>query len=123
MAVTAGYASFFLLGAKLTNSQIGLLLAAGGLLSTLIQPLLAAFADKSSSLSVRFLMMLMSALLLVCFQLVRPLPDDADVCPATGLFPSAGVSLPREHSRCLCDLPAGLSDSAAAAAVFECNRR
>ena len=66
MAVTAGYASFFLLGAKLTNSQIGLLLAAGGLLSALIQPLLAAFADKSSSLSVRFLMMLMSALLLVC---------------------------------------------------------
>ena len=66
MAVTAGYASFFLLGAKLTNSQIGLLLATGGLLSALIQPLLAAFADKSSSLSVRFLMMLMSALLLVC---------------------------------------------------------
>ncbi len=66
MAVTAGYASFFLLGAKLTNSQIGLLLAAGGLLSALIQPLLAAFADKSSSLSVRFLMMLMSALLLAC---------------------------------------------------------
>ncbi|MDY5580121.1 MFS transporter [Porcincola intestinalis] len=66
MAVTAGYASFFLLGAKLTNSQIGLLLASGGLLSALIQPLLAAFADRSYSLSVRFLMMLMSALLLVC---------------------------------------------------------
>lgn len=66
MAVTAGYASFFLLGAKLTNSQIGLLLAAGGLLSALIQPLLAAFADRSYSLSVRFLMMLMSALLLAC---------------------------------------------------------
>ena len=40
-----GYTGMYLLYAGFTNSQVGLLIAAAGLLSALLQPAVAAYAD------------------------------------------------------------------------------
>lgn len=67
MSLVAGqsYASFFLLDAGLSNTQIGLLLAVAGTLSAVLQPSLASFADRPKSPSVRFLMIEMAGILLI----------------------------------------------------------
>lgn len=64
LASVQGYASFFLLDAGISNTKIGLLLAAAAAMSAVIQPLMASYADRPKSLSVRVMTIAMSALML-----------------------------------------------------------
>lgn len=59
------YASPYLLVCGLTNTHIGVVSAAACTLSVLLQPSLASYADRKESPSVRILLILMSALMLM----------------------------------------------------------
>ena len=59
-----GFASLFLLNVGYDNSQVGLLIAVAGLLSALLQPLAAAYADRPKSMALKWIIFLLSAL---CF--------------------------------------------------------
>lgn len=59
-----GFASVFLLNVGFDNSQVGLLIAAAGLLSALLQPLVAAYADRPKSMALKWIIFLLTAL---CF--------------------------------------------------------
>ena len=59
-----GFASVFLLNVGFDNSQVGLLIAAAGLLSALLQPLAAAYADRPKSMALKWIIFLLTAL---CF--------------------------------------------------------
>ena len=48
-AIVVGYASIFLLDCGISNSQICILFALSGLISSAIQPLAGSYADKPSS--------------------------------------------------------------------------
>lgn len=52
-----GYASVYLLGKGFTNTQIGLLTAVGCILSAVLQPALASYADRPESPSVRTMLL------------------------------------------------------------------
>ena len=55
------YASPYLLACGLSNTAIGLISAAACALSVAVQPLLAAYADREGSLSVKTLVLIMGA--------------------------------------------------------------
>ncbi|MCG6567477.1 MFS transporter [Tessaracoccus sp. ZS01] len=57
------FASAYLLDAGLTNSQIGLVIAAGGALSAVLQPVVAGAADRSRRVPLRMWAAALSALL------------------------------------------------------------
>lgn len=61
-----GYTSMYLLYAGFTNSQVGLLIAAAGLLSALLQPAVAAYADRGGRISLKWIVFLTSTVNLVC---------------------------------------------------------
>ena len=65
-AAMMGFASMYLLQAGFDNSQVGMLIAAAGLLSALLQPVIAAYADRPGSTPVGKLVMLSGALSLTC---------------------------------------------------------
>ena len=73
-AAIMGFASMYLLQAGFSNSQVGMLIAAAGLLSALLQPVIAAYADKPGSVPLGLLVLLsgglslLSAVLLVVFR-------------------------------------------------------
>lgn len=52
-AASTSYTSIYLLDAGFTNTQIGVLIASVGLISALLQPTTAAYADKPSSPSLK----------------------------------------------------------------------
>ena len=64
-AVILGFASVFLLAKGYTNSQIGLILAVSGLVSAVLQPTLATYADKPTSIGVKKLVLICAGALLV----------------------------------------------------------
>lgn len=64
-AVLSAFASFYLLDAGFSNTMIGLLAALTGLVASVVQPLLAAYADRPESPSLRKLIALMSTLIAV----------------------------------------------------------
>ena len=61
-ASVMGFASMFLLDRGFDNSRVGILIAAAGLLSALLQPVIAAYADRPGSLSLGRLITLSDAL-------------------------------------------------------------
>lgn len=61
-----GFVSMYLLQAGFDNSQVGILIAGAGLLSALLQPVVAAYADKPGSLSLGRLITLAGGAALVC---------------------------------------------------------
>ena len=61
-----GFVSMYLLQAGFDNSQVGILIAGAGLLSALLQPVVAAYADKPGSLSLGHLITLAGGAALVC---------------------------------------------------------
>ena len=65
-AAIMGCASMYLLQAGFTNSQVGLLIAAAGLLSALLQPAIAAYADRPGSLPLGKLVLCADGLSLCC---------------------------------------------------------
>lgn len=65
-ASVMGFVSMYLLQAGFDNSQVGILIAGAGLLSALLQPLAAAYADRSGSLRLERLIVLACAAALTC---------------------------------------------------------
>lgn len=65
-AAILGFASMYLLEAGFDNSQVGILIAAAGLLSALLQPVVAAYADRPDSLPLGRLVQLSGTVTLVC---------------------------------------------------------
>lgn len=53
-----GYSSFFLLAGGFSNTEIGMIVAAAGILSVILQPLTASYADQPGSLSVKKIILL-----------------------------------------------------------------
>ena len=73
------FAAVFLLSRGLTNTQIGITLTLGSILSLIVQPMIASFADSTEIFSLRaitaiitFLMAVLSLLLMVIPPLVLP---------------------------------------------------
>lgn len=64
---TASFAATYLLGRGLSSSAVGILLAAGGLLSCASQPVLASWADKSRDFLLTKMLLIMSFLCCGCF--------------------------------------------------------
>ena len=67
---TASFAATYLLGRGLSSSAVGILLAAGGLLSCASQPVLASFADRSRDFLLTKMLLIMSFLCCGCFALL-----------------------------------------------------
>lgn len=80
---TASFAATYLLGRGLSSSAVGILLAAGGLLSCASQPVLASFADNSRDFLLTKMLLVMSFVCCGCFGalLIPGLP-----LAAVGLF-------------------------------------
>lgn len=62
-ACIIGYASVYLLSAGFTNTQIGVLMAVSGAVCTVLQPVIAGYADRPDSLSIKKLTFLSSILM------------------------------------------------------------
>lgn len=65
-ACVMGFASMYLLQAGFDNGQVGLLIAAAGALSALLQPVVAAYADRPGSMPLKWLVFLVTAAYLLC---------------------------------------------------------
>lgn len=73
-----GFSSFYLLSQGLTNTQIGLVTAIASSFSAILQPIVAGYADRPNSLSIKQIvlavasaMMLLSVALLFCFDRIK----------------------------------------------------
>lgn len=63
--IVFAYASMFLLSRGFSNSAIGLIIAVAGVISVLLQPVVAGLADRSRRFSLRFLLMFLSVCMLL----------------------------------------------------------
>lgn len=59
-----GYTSVFLLSKGFSNTTIGVVSASGGIASAFLQPLVASYADKEKSLSVKWIMALITGVII-----------------------------------------------------------
>lgn len=76
-AVVFAYVNLYLLDLGFTSGQAGLLMALSGLISALLQPVLAGYADRPDSLSLKTLNLLIGGGLALCggiLPMVRSLP-------------------------------------------------
>lgn len=60
-----GFTSLYLLDAGFTNTEIGIIIAIAGLISAVLQPLFARYADKPKSPSLKKIILLVTAVLLL----------------------------------------------------------
>lgn len=65
-AAIIGFSSVYLLQAGLDNSQVGLLIAVTGLLSALLQPVVAGYADRRGSMPLKWIICCIAGTSLVC---------------------------------------------------------
>lgn len=63
-AAVMGFTSIYLLNAGFTNTKIGLIIAAGGIISALLQPAVASYADKPHSPSIKKIAIILTAMLI-----------------------------------------------------------
>lgn len=59
-----GYTSVFLLAKGFSNTTIGMVSASGGIASVFLQPLVASYADKEKSISVKWIMALITGVII-----------------------------------------------------------
>ena len=52
-AAIMGYSGFYLLGSGFSNTEIGIIIAIAGILSAVLQPVLARYADRPESPSLK----------------------------------------------------------------------
>ncbi|MBU5481341.1 MFS transporter [Blautia sp. MSJ-19] len=88
-AAIMGYSGFYLLGSGFSNTEIGIIIAIAGILSAVLQPALASYADRPDSPSLKkflqlllILQLLLGVLLLFCQTVLL-----------TGLVYGCGVTL------------------------------
>ena len=82
-AAIMGFSSIYLLDAGFSNTQIGLLIAAAGIISAILQPIIASYADKPTSPSLKKIVGILVCLILA-FGLLLILCKSSLVL--TGLF-------------------------------------
>ena len=63
-AAIMGFSSIYLLDAGFSNTQIGLLIAAAGIISAILQPIIASYADKPTSPSLKKIVVILVCLIL-----------------------------------------------------------
>lgn len=59
-AVIMGFSSVYLLDTGYTSSQIGIIIAIAGIFSAILQPMIAGYADKPESISVKKIVMILA---------------------------------------------------------------
>lgn len=64
--IVFSYANLYLLSCGYTASQIGIVIAAAGVISTILQPLAAGLADGDSKITLRSLILVFSLVMLAC---------------------------------------------------------
>lgn len=65
-AAIMGYASVYLLDRGYDNSRVGVLIAAAGLVSTVVQPVVAAYADKPGSMPLKKMLLISGTATVAC---------------------------------------------------------
>lgn len=75
-AAILGFASVYLLDAGLTNTQIGMVIAIAGAICSVLQPVVASYADKPKSPSLKKILILWNVLLLLFSALLIVLPKN-----------------------------------------------
>lgn len=83
-AAVMGFSSIYLLSAGFSNTEIGLIIAAAGTVSAVLQPVTASYADRPESPSLKKILIVLGAALLVCAVLLLALRQR--VVLLTGLF-------------------------------------
>ena len=64
-AAIMGYSGFYLLGSGFSNTEIGIIIAIAGILSAVLQPVLASYADRPDSPSLKKFLQLLLVLQLI----------------------------------------------------------
>lgn len=65
-AANQGFVSLYLLDHGFTSTLVGILIAAAGILSALLQPVVAAYADRPDSLNLKTINLLVTSVTLLC---------------------------------------------------------
>lgn len=73
-AAILGFASVYLLDAGLSNTQIGMVIAVAGAVCSVLQPVVASYADKPNSPSLKKILILWGIVLLILSALLIVLP-------------------------------------------------
>ena len=89
-AAIVGFASVYLLNVGFTNMQIGIITAAAGAISAILQPVVATFADNPDSPSLKIIILLTDGIMLVLAVLLVFLHGAVLL---TGLFYGACVTV------------------------------
>ncbi len=89
-AILLGYTSMYLLDHSYSNGAIGMAIAASGLVSALLQPMVATYADRPDSWSVKKLLICLTAIVLAVGAGLL-LTDRWMIC--VGLLYSCGMAL------------------------------
>ena len=89
-AVLGGFASIYLLAKGFSNTQIGMVIASAGAISALLQPIVATYADRPSSPSIKRILLVAGSLLLLAGALLIFLDR---YMPATALLYGGCITL------------------------------
>ena len=88
-AAVTGFTSIYLLHAGFSNTQIGILIAAAGVISSILQPILASYADRPSSPSLKKILITCSVIM---FLLAAALLIFQSSLILTGFFYTAAIT-------------------------------
>lgn len=90
-AAVMSFSSIYLLDAGFSNTQIGLLIAAAGIISAVLQPLVASYADKTHSPSLKKIVLAADLILMICSGALLALYHRS--LPLTGFFFGSSILL------------------------------
>ena len=90
-AAIMGFSSLYLLDCGYSNTQIGMIIAVAGIISAVMQPVIASYADRPSSISVKKIILILSAVQVILGVLVLLTYQKAFVL--TGLFYGCLITL------------------------------
>ena len=89
-ASIVGFASIYLLSTGFSNTQIGIMIAAAGILSALLQPMIASYADRPASPSLKKIALFIAGVTLI-FAILLNLSRCSQIF--TGLFYGGCIAL------------------------------
>lgn len=89
-AAIMGFSSIYLLDKGFSNTQIGMIMAVAGTISAVLQPVVASYADKQSSPSLKKIVAVLNLILMGLAGLLLALPKQVLL---TGLFYGGSIML------------------------------
>ena len=90
-AAIMGFSSIYLLDCSITNTQIGIIIAAAGVISAILQPVVASYADRPSSASLRSIVTMICLVILAVNVVILFLYHHSPLL--TGLFYGGSITL------------------------------